>query len=209
MKKLFLLSGILIVCLSACKKDLVTFAAPKEVAVVLANPVVLAPPNISFVQYNIKAGEQYCDKNFLTAVQYNELKFWVKFDSTAMYTTLLASNQNDINKLYGFSDNEARHHEFSARFGWRWSGKALRLFAYVYNSGERSSVELGAITINAAHYCSIKVDGDKYIFTLNDKTFTMPRTAKTVKGIGYKLYPYFGGDELAPQNINIRIKELP
>jgi hypothetical protein len=36
----------------------------------------------------------------------------------------------------------------------------------------------------------------------------MSRTAATEKAKGYRLYPYFGGDELAPHQINIWIKNL-
>jgi hypothetical protein len=37
---------------------------------------------------------------------------------------------------------------------------------------------------------------------------SLPRTSTTIKAEGYKLYPYFGGYECAPQTINIFIKEL-
>jgi hypothetical protein len=35
----------------------------------------------------------------------------------------------------------------------------------------------------------------------------MPRKSTTIKAVGYKLYPYFGGDELAPHPVSIWIKE--
>ena len=172
-------------------------------------PIAEAPqPADPFVKYFIKQGEQYCDKNNLVTVKYDELKFLVKFDSTAIYKTTLPENQGDINKLFGSSDNNAQHHEYSARFGWGWSNNALRLFAYVYNEGIRSSVELGTVKIGTENKCSLKVAGNTYIFTLNYKTVTMPRMATTPKAEGYKLYPYFGGDEPAPHAINIWIKEL-
>ena len=37
---------------------------------------------------------------------------------------------------------------------------------------------------------------------------SLPRTSATSKAEGYKLYPYFGGDESAPHDIFIYIKEL-
>ena len=43
--------------------------------------------------------------------------------------------------------------------------------------------------------CSLKVAGEKYIFSVDDITVEMGRTSTTTKGSGYKLYPYFGGDE--------------
>jgi hypothetical protein len=161
-----------------------------------------------FTQYTIKKGQQYCDKSTFAPVNYTELKFVVKFDSSAIYSTANPSNQNDINKLFGFSDNDSAHHLYSARFGWRWSDSALRLFAYVYNSGIRSSDELGIIQIGAENNCSIKVTAGHYIFSLNNITDTVLRTSTTATGKGYKLYPYFGGDETAPHDINIFIKEL-
>src|SRR4051812_33571860 len=88
-----------------------------------------------FLKYSIRQGQQYCDQNGFKLVETGEMKFVVKFDSTAIYQSQSAENQYDINKLYGFSDNNSDHHQYSARFGWRWSENALRLFAYVYNEG--------------------------------------------------------------------------
>ena len=161
-----------------------------------------------FVKYTISKGEQYCDKNPLRMVKYEQLSFIVKFDSSAIYQTANPANQNDINKLFGFSDNNATHHDYSARFGWRWSNNALRLFGYIYNNSVRSDVELGTIDIGIENKCSIKITDSIYLFTLNQKSVMMPRESKTVKAEGYKLYPYFGGDEVAPHTISILIKEL-
>ncbi|MEY4702167.1 MAG: hypothetical protein RIR96_64, partial [Bacteroidota bacterium] len=36
---------------------------------------------------------------------------------------------------------------------------------------------------------------------------SIPRTATGSVANGYQLYPYFGGDETAPQLITIRIKD--
>jgi hypothetical protein len=52
------------------------------------------------------------------------------------------------------------------------------------------------------------VDGNKYVFTVNGNPVNIPRSSTTTTGRGYKLYPYFGGDELAPHNVTIKIKEL-
>lgn len=162
----------------------------------------------SFVEYTIVKGNQYCDKNNFVPVKYSSLSFKVKFDSSAIYKTRQSQNQNDINKLFGFSDNNALHHEYSARFGWRWSDNALRLFAYDYNNGVMSFKELGTVEIGKENECSITVSGAKYIFKLNGSETIMPRASTTSEAEGYQLYPYFGGDELAPHNISIWIEEL-
>lgn len=163
----------------------------------------------TYVQYTIPKGEQYCDKRRIVAVKDSVLFFKVKFDSSAIYTTNAATNQLDINKLFGFSDNSAMdHHEYSARFGWRWSDHALRLFAYVYNKGVMSFKEIGSVQIGTENTCSIKIEGDKYLFSLNGTEITMPRASTTALAEGYKLWPYFGGDESAPHTISIWIKEI-
>jgi hypothetical protein len=172
---------------------------------------VIPTTTSEFVTYTIAAGEQSSDKNPYVPVQYDEQKFVVKFDSSAVYKTKDTSNQYDVNKLYGFSDNYAHHQQYSARLGWRWTGTAIHLYAYVYNNGVRNlnwSKDLGSIEIGSENNCSIKVTETSYVFTLNGKTDTLPRASKTPKAEGYKLYPYFGGTEAAPHTIKIWIKEL-
>lgn len=163
-------------------------------------------PTGQFIKYTIEKGNQYCNNNGYKPVETTEMKFSVKFDSTAIYETLSSENQYDINKLYGFSDNNTDHHQYSARLGWRWSDKALRLFAYVYNEGAVASKELTTIAIGEEINCSIKVAGSNYLFTVNGITTQLPRLATTEKGKGYQLYPYFGGDEVAPHQVTIWIK---
>jgi len=167
-----------------------------------------ADTNIAYIDYMIPEGGQYCDKNFYLPVSYTRQQFSVMFDSSAIYKTTGQNNQMDINKLYGFSDNNSEHHVYSARIGWRWSNDSLRLFAYVYNNEIRSTKELCVVALNNEILCAIEVTGNQYLFTVNGIVVTMPRGSSTGTGAGYKLYPYFGGDETAPHNIRIRIKEF-
>lgn len=161
-----------------------------------------------YIQYTIMKGQQYCDKSIFVPVKCSQVSFKAKFDSSAIYKTAADSNQADINKLYGFSDNNAAHHEYSARFGWRWSNNALRLFAYDYNNGVMSFKELGAVQIGVENTCSIRISGNEYVFTLNGVETKMPRASTTTLAEGYKLFPYFGGNESAPHTISIWIEEL-
>ena len=195
MKKIICLSGLV----------LILFSCKKGVDSLLKNSHGTTPTQ--FTKYTIRQGQNYCDGNTYISTSYSELNFIAKFDSTAIYSNVNPYNQLDINKLYGFADNNSTHQQFSARFGWRWSDSALRLFGYVYNDGIRSSKELGIVSIGAENICSIKVNPKSYIFSLNGKVDSLPRTSTTTKAIGYKLYPYFGGDETAPHNIYIWIKE--
>ena len=165
------------------------------------------PNSAAFMKYTIPAGSQYCDQTSYVPTSCSELSFTVKFDSSAIYKTTDPVNQEDINKLIGFSDNNSDHHSFSARFGWRWSNNALRLFGYTYNNGLREYKELGTIDIGAESNCSIKVAGNHYLFILNGHLDSMTRSSTSSPAIGYKLFPYFGGDEMAPHEISIWIRE--
>jgi hypothetical protein len=77
----------------------------------------------------------------------------------------------------------------------------------VYNDSVRTTQLITQVPLKTEIPCSIKVDGTRYVFTANGTQITMPRTAKTTTGKGYRLYPYFGGDEMAPQDITIQIRE--
>jgi hypothetical protein len=167
-----------------------------------------APQTTGFISYKIRQGEQFSDKSAIKAVETAEMKFIVKFDSSSIYQCIDPANQYDINKLFGFSDNNGPHHVFSARIGWRWSDNALRLFGYIYNNGVQENKEIAAIAIGKEINCRIKATSTSYIFTVDGTAVTMPRLSTTPLAKGYQLYPYFGGDELAPHDITIQIKEL-
>ena len=203
MKKNAAVLSILVLILASCQKKIEEITSGSQ-----GKNDIVSTKTSEYVKYTIAKGEQYCDKNMYQAVKYQQLSFSVRFDSSAIYQTTLASNQADINKLFGFSDNNTQHHEYSARFGWRWSNNALRLFGYIYNKGVMSFKELGTVAIGTENACSIKVNKDTYVFSLNGKETSMPRQSTTAIAEGYKLYPYFGGDELAPHTISIWIKEL-
>ncbi len=186
----------------SCTRDL---DDPRQNLVPVTTPFA---ETTQFTVYTIRKGQNFSDSNNFIQVQYADLKFIAKFDSSAIYQTVNPNNQYDINKLYGFSDNNAQHHQFSARFGWRWSDNALRLFGYIYNNGAVQHKELGTVVIGSENNCSIKVTAKSYIFSLNKVVDSLPRASITPLGSGYKLYPYFGGDEPAPHDVIIRIKEL-
>ena len=168
----------------------------------------LASSRLRNVPYIIKKGEHYAVPTSYRLVAFDELRFLVQFDSSAIYQTESAENQYDINKLYGFSDNNSDHHLYSARFGWRWSDGALRLFAYVYNDGEVARRELAPVPIGVSLECRILVSGNQYIFYYGDNWASMPRESSTPVAQGYMLHPYFGGDETALHDITINIIEL-
>ncbi|HEX2533673.1 MAG TPA: hypothetical protein VHK69_08055 [Chitinophagaceae bacterium] len=186
--------------LAGCSKGVDAVAGPGRS---VTNPTA---PSASFTRYLIKKGEHSTQSNVFRPVELDSLRFTVRFDSSAVYRTAVPANQYDINKLYGFSDNADEHHRFSARFGWSWNNGALRLYAYVYNNGVRASKELGTMAIGAEAECAIRVTEAGYGFMLNGTETVLPRASKTPRARGYQLYPYFGGDEPAPHDVSIWIK---
>jgi hypothetical protein len=142
-----------------------------------------------------------------TVVTGRKLQFEVLFDSSCIYNTELSENSSDINKVYGFSDCASRHHENSARAGWLWNGSAIELYAYCYAEGKRSSKLMGTTGIGQIKKISIAAESGKYVFELDGAKTIMSRGCSDTAISGYKLYPYFGGNESAPHNIQIAIKE--
>lgn len=182
---------------ASCKKESATPALATTQQTVLKN----------FTDYLIRAGQQYCDQSIYKATTVTSMSFIVKFDSSAIYTTLDPVNQYDINKLYGFSDGN--NHQFnSARIGWSYNDQALRLYAYTYFNGLRQSSEITTVSFGAEVNCSIRAASDRYVFIVNGIEVTMPRALSVIPSIGYQLYPYFGGDESAPHDIHIFLREL-
>jgi hypothetical protein len=160
-----------------------------------------------YTNYIITQGQHYCDPRLLKSVKLSAMKFMARFDSSAIYQTIDPVNQYDINKLYGFSEG-IDHQYNSARIGWAWVDNALRLYAYAYNKGVRESQEICPASIGTDITCSISLSGSTYVFNVNGKTVTLSRGPSTSTASGYQLYPYFGGDEVAPHDILIKIKNL-
>ena len=186
---------------NACKKNSSSTAFP---------PL----PDSSFTTYTILEGEHYpigFDSTHFELFINTHQHFRAIFDSTAIYKTSIFNNQLDVNKLFGFSDNAASHHAYSARVGWSWNDNALRLYGYTYNDSIRTIKQLAIVPIGKQIDCDIAVDTahKQYLFTINGHTTPMPRLARTSKIFGYKLYPFFGGDEVAPHIVKIKVAEIP
>jgi hypothetical protein len=158
-----------------------------------------------FITYVIPAGAHFSNQSSFKSFQDSILHFTVRFDSSAIYTNKDASNQGDINKLYGFGE-DGGHHENSARFGWNWENRKLNLYAYSYVEGERHSVFLGNAVIDKEYSCTIRLTADAYVFHFNNNTRSISRALNSKIASGYLLYPYFGGDETAPHEIRIYIR---
>jgi len=182
---------LVVVLLAACQKEI---------------PVAPTADNATdSTRFTIRRGNHFCDQSRVKAISTSNMSFTVKFNASAVYTTVDPANQTDINKLWGFS--EGSDHQFnSARIGWAYHSGALRLYAYVYDKGVRAHQEITPVTLNTVIPCSIKLNGANYLISANGLTVTMPRGLSTPQANGYQLYPFFGGDETAPQDITLHIQ---
>ena len=196
MKYAYICLAVFII-INSCKKEQTITATP---------PAAAAPEEI-FIQYNIATGDHYCDKSSVKPVTLSAMLFKVKFDSSAIYTSVDPINQYDINKLYGFTEGQDPHVN-SARIGWAFNDGKLRLYAYAYNNQQRLSQEIGTVNIGETINCAIKLDSLNYIFNVNEKQVKLSRAQAGVTAQGYRLFPYFGGDEVAPHPIRIMIKDM-
>jgi hypothetical protein len=198
-----LLSAILLIGIS-CKKE---STPPTQPPPIIDTSGVKADPYKDYTTYTIQKGKNYCDDNTFAIIDGAELlDFLVVFDSSCIYTNVDPENQLDINKLMGFSDCNTHHQVNSARFGWNWMEGKLHLYAYCYNNCVRSFKMLGTVPLGAAQHLKMYVADNNYIFQVNGKNDTMPRFCATNTITGYRLLPYFGGDEPAPHTVKIRIK---
>lgn len=163
----------------------------------------------SFKQYKIKKGKHY--SGFRISPTYNKMssKYEVIFKENCIYD-LHDEDQYDVNKLFGLS--YGYHHINSARFGWRADGEKIQLSLYCYREGQRYMKDICQLDTERTYTLEIKNEGTYYEFLISGNTssfmaygkITKPQTPK----LGYNLFPYFGGNEPAPHDIEILMKKI-
>ena len=162
----------------------------------------------------LKAGahEPFPRRNETTLIKPRLIYATVTFDSSCIYD--VGSNQQDWNKLIGFGFVGAKdqkiglppHRIDGVRIGWRWNPQSQRieLGSYTYIRGALSSKKLDEVKVNEPIDVSIKVDYNKKTYTVMDKeviSFVHDKTIVLKTGV------YFGGQEVAPHDMRIKIVE--
>ncbi|MFD2999117.1 hypothetical protein ACFS7Z_01995 [Pontibacter toksunensis] len=157
--------------------------------------------------YTIKEGSHHAEQNPFMQRNVNKVRFTATFDSTAIYAFRDTANQRDMNKLYGLADCNTSHHSNSVRFGWRWYKNRLEVHGYTYNNKALVAGFIGLVKVGKASVYEITLEDSAYVLTLDGKSVKFPRACSGTAN-GYKLYPYFGGDEVAPHDVTIAIQEF-
>ena len=159
-----------------------------------------------FRTYTIKCGK-HKSRSKIKTTRTDELKFQAIFDSSAIYTSADPINQYDINKLYGLSDCGSSHLDCSIRFGWRWYNDSLEILWFKHVDGKFTFDKIKTIDIDQIVDFSIKFDHQKYHMSVDNDTVSIDRPCSNGSVRKYYLWPYFGGDETAPHDITIKIKD--
>jgi len=162
----------------------------------------------SFKSWVIKKGKHYCSKLFRFSPYLRKERFSqnVIFTTSCKYHLDYPDNL-DINKLFGLS--YGYHHRNSARFGWHYNAGNIQLFAYCYINGKRKESFICSLKIGTQYKLTLITTSKKYCFvvtskeTLRQVQVPHPR----IPNYGYRLNPYFGGNQVAPQEMEILIHE--
>jgi hypothetical protein len=157
------------------------------------------------MRYKIKKGEHSSDRIFPFLTFSNKHVFDVSFIGSFMYKI---KKQKDTNKLIGFSDSWY-HHRNSVRVGWRWNNVVgnVELMAIIYNNGKRTIKHLKFLPSSKRVLIKIEITPNNYLIKINHEEFLFERTSKW-GFIRYGLFPYFGGDTVAPKDFRFTITKI-
>ena len=164
--------------------------------------------DLGFRVYTIPAGE-HSSGSFLNHPDNSRISFQFILDESAYYQTEIPENQHDVNKIYGMSDFGLRHQKYSIRLGWRYIDNELRLCWLRHEEGVHSSGTIKTIEPDVIYDATIDIKTFYYVIVIDNDTTLVRRRPEGNWGLirRYYLYPYFGGNEYAPHDITIKIKE--
>lgn len=201
---------------SSCEKE--DYSPESQISEV-SEPQTSLPPDLRgkrpteitqdhWINYYIPEGEHYSSNGALEIFASDSLDVYFSFDSTAVYSTSDISNQLDWNKLIGFSDCQSHHHQNSVRLVWRWTpGIGLEIGEYVYSERDLSFQKLTTVEIRDTNHAVITATSGFYKLKVNDVKSEVIRKCSS-RFASYKLFPYFGGTEVAPHHVNVYINQV-
>ncbi len=136
------------------------------------------------------------------------LEYSVLFNDTCRYE-LPKEDQEDINKLFGFSLG-FNHHQDSARFGWFYKNDKIHLYSYIYDEGKRSYEFITNLDLNKKYSLTlIEYQGSWEFGVSREGAISVIKKIDKKKSfcMGYRLWPYFGGNNPAPHDIEIYLQD--
>ena len=142
----------------------------------------------------------------------NTITAEVTFDSSCVYD-IGTADADDWNKVIGLGfvgskdqslDGVPPHQVDGARVGWRWNAKRGRidLGAYIYVEGNRIDFKVAEVPLNTPTRMTIKIDYDRKLYQVLGGQ-AVPFTHD--KSFAYSTGLYFGGNQVAPHRIRVKI----
>jgi len=135
-----------------------------------------------------------------------QLNFKMTLDSGCWWKHPRNNDDYDINKIYGIS--YGYHHTNSLRLGWVPdfnSTNTIKIYGYWYQDKKRTTKFLCDVLTNVEYNVEFKIYEDNTDIYINNRQsvvdFHLPDQCKW----GYYLFPYFGGNNKAPNNMIITI----
>jgi hypothetical protein len=155
-------------------------------------------------------GEGERKDSICVALHYKKVKHKkvVTFYQDSIYDTKVVGHH--FNKLFGFS--YLYHHWNSVRIGWRPLRDRIELCFYLYKDGNLIEVPINfSLIIGVSYEISLIVKETYVIILIEDPiskiTFSYTYNIKYKPTFGYMLYPYFGGNPKAPNDILIVLEK--
>jgi len=158
--------------------------------------------------YKIKKGHHYASGIHFGHFKGTSLKMQFQFDDSAIYDLKDSTDQQDTNKLFGFTDcNVVNPTQNSARFGWRYWNNEIQIMAFVDYNGVHRFEKIGVTYPGEVSTGEIKLENGSYAFYYKGNKTMMSRHCSSKKMKGYDLFPYFGGNRTAPHEVKIWLKK--
>ena len=172
--------------------------------ILLLGFAVYAMDKTEMKKYTIPEGNHRSGLRYKPFRNKTRLDMTFRFDSTAIYQ--LGDNDHfDLNKLGGLAFGR-NHHINSARICWRYNveKEVIELFGYLYDHNKRVFSHITDYKIGVECKASIVINKETVTFTVGSVTKDYAKSKWP--SWGYRLFPYFGGNKVAPHDVNIWLK---
>ena len=178
-----------------------------------------------WLKYRIRKGQHFSqvkrrffwDRFKVNLEEDKSLTFLVIFRDSCLYDKKKVGDH--INKLYGIACG--KHHENSIRVGWRCDSVThgrISLWAYWYHDRDLGYELLGHTYVETLEKITIQVSEKELTVLLLDMDNNDVAIAQHTEYLDnkmdcnkigrYKLFPYFGGQPVAPHDMQIDIYEI-
>lgn len=140
------------------------------------------------------------------------IDFNFKLDENCLYKPLSAENLEDISKIFGLSFG--LHHTNSYRVGFAYGYDNFSLFHYWYNNGVRNYRKIFSCKPGDQISGSLKINRkdniiNTFYYNKENSQSSLGSVAfdfSKIPNWGYYLFPYYGGNEVAQQKMDIGLE---